>query len=285
MNQHHAIVKKYVIPTLLSLALAAVATTAAAQSSASRADSVLLSETTEGDLLVRRYLVKERDDADYSIRYRISSAQLNTSLDGNSAELAGLGELVEGLLADSLTQVSRVAITGYASPDGPLQLNQTLARRRMQDFKNYVDRRYGFSRKYDVQTASEVVPWSEVRSAVASSSIPDRQRVLEILDGSASPADKQAALKRMPAVWDYLAARILPPLRRVAVEIDYGQGSIVEQRVRRTPPTPAPEVVLVLEESVTADPCNPRRDPCHDDLMQSGLLGVIVAMPDSEVDF
>lgn len=287
MNQHHAIVKKYVIPILVSLALTPVATTVSAQSPATRTDSVLLSERREGDCLVRRYLVKERDDADYSIRYRISSAKLNTSLDGNGPVLSELGDLVEGLLADSLAQVARVSITGYASPDGPAALNRTLARQRMQDFKSYVDRRYGFSRKYDVRTGSEVVPWSEIRGAVASSSIPDRQRVLEIIDDGSSPADKQTALKRMPAVWEYLAANILPPLRRVAVEIDYGQGAIVEQRVRMAP-QPTPEVVIVTEESAPCppcDPCNPCQDPCYDDLMQSGSLGVIVAMPYSDVDF
>ena len=270
--------KKRLIPYLVALVLTAAGTTASAQSPAQGADSVLLSEQRDGDYLVRRYLIKAQDDADYSIRYHINSAQLNAKLHDNDSELSGLGELIDGLLADTLSHVARVEITGYASPDGPLQLNRTLAERRMQDFKNYLDRRYDFSHKYKVKSSSEVVPWSDLRRTVATSAIPDRQRVLEILDGSASPAEKQAALKRMPAVWSYLAKNILPPLRRVALQIDYGQGEIVEQRVRVV--KPAPEVVIVAVE----EPCDPcATDPCCGDLLQT--VGVIVAMPDNAVDF
>lgn len=263
---------------MVSLALLAVGTTASAQSSLRGADSVLLDEQREGDYLVRRYLIKAQDDADYSIRYHINSAKLNDKLDTNDAELAGLGRLIDGLLADTLAHVSRIAITGYASPDGPLALNRSLAERRMQDFRNYLDRRYDFSHKYHVTGSSEVVPWDEIRRTVAVSAIPERQRVLEILDGGASPAEKQAALKRMPAVWSYLAKNILPPLRRVALQIDYGQGEIVEQRVRVA--KPAPEVVIVAVEE-RCDPC--ATDPCCGDLLQT--IGVIVAMPDNAVDF
>lgn len=266
-----------------AMALTVAATAVSAQSPVRRqADSVLLSDDTDGDYRVRRYLVKEQDDADYSIRYHISSAQLNTAFGTNRSQLAGLGELVEGLLADSLTQVGSVSIMGYASPDGPLELNRNLARRRMQDFKNYVDRRYGFSRKYDVKSGSAVVSWSEIRDEIASSAVPDRQRVLEILDSRDSAADKQAALKRMPAVWSYLAANILPPLRRVEVQIDYGQGVVVEQRTRC--PRPVPEQIVIVE---TVEPACPpaAQDPCFDELCRSSQLGIIVAMPDNDVDF
>lgn len=269
------------IPLMTAMALTVAATTAPAQSPARRqADSVLLSDDADGDYRVRRYLVKEQDDADYSIRYRISSAQLNTSFEGNQSQLSGLGELVDGLLADTLTQVERVSITGYASPDGPLALNRNLARRRMQDFRNYVDRRYGFSRKYDVQSGSAVVSWADIRNEIAASAVPDRPRVLEILDSNLPDADKQAALKRMPAVWNYLAANILPPLRRVEVQIDYGQGVVVEQRTRC--PRPVPEEIIVVEP---ACPPPAPQDPCCEELCRSSRLGVIVAMPDNDVDF
>ncbi len=271
--------KKCFTPILIAMALTASVTAASAQSPVRQADSVLLSETQDGECLVRRFLVKEQDDADYSIRYRISSAQLNTSFESNGSQLAGLGELVEGMLADSLTEVAGVSITGYASPDGPLSLNQNLARRRMQDFKNYVDRRYGFSRKYDVKSGSQVVSWDEVREAVATSAVPERQRVLEILDSRLSAAEKQAELKRMPAVWNYLAAHILPPFRRVEVAIDYGQGIVVEQRERL--PRPVREEIIIVEPACPPAPV----DPCCEELCRSNQLGMIVALPDNEVDF
>ena len=36
------------------------------------ADTVMLSETTDGDYLVRRFIVKRPGDTDYSVRYQIN---------------------------------------------------------------------------------------------------------------------------------------------------------------------------------------------------------------------
>ena len=65
---------------------------------------------------------------------------------------------------------------------------------------------------------------------VAKSEVPDKQSVLDILDGSRSPDAKELALKKMPSAWNYMKKNILPPLRRVELTINYGEGSVVEQR-------------------------------------------------------
>ena len=111
------------------------------------ADSVLLSETTEGDYIVRRYLVRSSGDADFTMHYRISLATLDTSLGGNPKQLGDLNAFLSGLVGDTLRKVQSVAITGYSSPDGPVQLNEKLAAQRAQDFKAYADSKYGLSKR------------------------------------------------------------------------------------------------------------------------------------------
>lgn len=160
------------------------------------ADTVMLSETTDGDYLVRRFIVKRPGDTDYSVRYQINLAKLSSTLDGNSRELGDLDDFVGNLMKDTLMRVKSVEITGYSSPDGPLKFNETLARNRAQDFKNYVDRKYGFSNKYDVTVNAVAEDWEMCRSLVAKSEVPDKQSVLDILDGSRSPDAKELALKR-----------------------------------------------------------------------------------------
>lgn len=255
-----------------------------AQNSVVKPDSVLLSNEMEGDYQVKRYLVSEEEDADYVLHYRINNATMNRSMNGNEAELVDLKNLVTGFLADTLNEVEQVKITGYASPDGPLALNTSLAKRRAEDVKKYVDQQYHFSKKYAVTLDSEVSPWSALREAVAKSSIPMKDSVLMILDSRHTDADKQLALKRMPAVWNYLAANILPSMRKVDLVIDYAAKSIVEQRVavakpKPTPaPTPTPEVIVVEEVVEQVDPC------CRE-LCESDQLGVMVDMTEVEVDF
>lgn len=227
------------------------------------ADSVLLSETTEGDYIVRRYLVRSSGDADFTMHYRISLATLDTSLGGNPKQLGDLNAFLSGLVGDTLRKVQSVAITGYSSPDGPVQLNEKLAAQRAQDFKAYADSKYGLSKRYTVRVNSVAEDWKMCRTLVAQSQILDRTAVLQIIDGTQTPEQKELALEKLPAAWNYMKANILPPLRRVEVMIAYADGNIVEQRTLKPKPAPAPapETYEVVDETIT---------------------GVIVEMPESK---
>ena len=173
-------------------------------------------------------------------------------------------------MKDTLMRVKSVEITGYSSPDGPLKFNETLARNRAQDFKNYVDRKYGFSNKYDVTVNAVAEDWEMCRALVAKSEVPDKQSVLDILDGSRSPDTKELALKKMPSAWNYMKKNILPPLRRVELTINYGEGSVVEQRTMIPRPKPAPQPVC---------------EPCGCEVIDESITGIIVEMPGSDVDY
>lgn len=227
------------------------------------ADSVLLSETTDGDYIVRRYLVRSSGDADFTMHYRISLATLDTSLGGNPKQLGDLNAFLSGLVGDTLRKVQSVTITGYSSPDGPVQLNEKLAAQRAQDFKAYVDSKFGLSKRYTVRVNSVAEDWKMCRTLVAQSQIPDRTAVLQIIDGMQTPEQKELALEKLPAAWNYMKANILPPLRRVEVMIVYADGNIVEQRTLKPKPAPAPapESYEVVDETIT---------------------GVIVEMPESK---
>ena len=251
----------------LSLALCAAAGATAQTKSAvpaPAADTVLLSETADGDYMVRRFLVKSRNDTDYSVRYRINLATLNAALSGNSKELDELNAFVGDLTKDTLKQVSAVTITGYSSPDGPVKFNEALAARRANDFKAYLDRKYDFSKKYKVTVNSVAEDWEMCRTLVAQSSMPDKQAVLGILDGRQSPDQKELALKKMTAAWDYMKENILPPLRRVELTIDYKVNSIVEQRTLIPKPKPTPQPAQPAEPYVVVD---------------EQVSGIIVEMP------
>lgn len=229
------------------------------------ADTVMLSDRIEGDYQVRRYLIRSMDDVDYSIHYRISMAKLNAALKGNTQALNELNGFVEGLMSDTTRRVSEVIITGYASPDGSVAYNERLAAQRANDFKAYLDSKYGFSQHYNVRVNSVAEDWASTRAAIASSSIPDRTMVLGIIDDSQSPMAKEQALKRNPAVWNYLAGQILPPMRRVEVAIGYATDRIVEQRTLVKRPAPAPKPAAPAQDYV---------------VVEEDVNGVVVEMPD-----
>ncbi len=243
--------------------------------SAPKADSVMLSETTDGDYLVRRYLVRSDADTGYTLRYKISSSTLTTNFDGNPKEIQGLTDFINSMDRDSLMQVKSVTITGYASPDGPLALNERLAKNRAQSLKTYVDNKFGLSKKYDVKTSSEASDWNAARESIARSNVPDKQTVLNIIDQRDGRDAKEQRLKALPsAVWTYLADQILPPMRYAEIAISYVGGEVVVQRTL----IPQPEVIVVEEVEEVCDPC-----ACVD--VMEGVNGLIVEMPDVPVDF
>lgn len=284
MTKHFISVKTTFTTFALSLALCAAAgATAQTRRSvpASAADTVLLSETSDGDYIVRRAIVERQADSDYSVRYLINLSTLDAALNGNTRELAELNSFVSAMMNDTLVKVNTVVITGYASPDGPESLNEQLARARARDFRNYVDRKYGFSKKFNVRTASVAEDWEMCRKLVAASSMPDRQAVLNIIDGPKSSAAKEAALKAMPAAWEYMIAHILPPIRRVAMIINYDEGSLVEQRTRIAKPKPAPKPAPAPQP--VAEPCPPVNTcGCGGMEIDENITGIIVEMPDPD---
>lgn len=265
-----------------SLALCAVAPAAAQTRStvaARAADTVVLSESADGDYIVRRSIVERQADNDYSVRYLINLATLDAMLAGNSSQLNELNAFVEGLMKDSLMKVNSVVITGYASPDGPHAFNEQLAKNRARDFRNYVDKKYGFSKKFNVKTSFVAEDWEMCRKLVAQSSMPEKQTVLRILDGPQSSEQKEMELKKMPAVWAYMAEHILPPVRRVAMNINYDEGSLVEQRTRIRKPAPKPAPAPAPQPAPQV--CEPVRTCCCGEVDEV-ITGIVVEMPDPE---
>ena len=261
-----------------------------AQNSVVKADSVLLSERTEGDERISEYRVHTPEEADYALHYAISSAALSNSFNGNEAEMDDLKKLMQEFTRDTTHRVTRIWIKGWASPDGPAALNKSLAAHRAQSAKHYLDQHYHLSKQYPVVTESATADWALVRTLVASdAAVPKQAAVLAILDGKHSPAATEAALKQHPEVWHYLATKILPELRKTQLEIDYAVASVVTHTTRIAQPKPkptpqpvaqpAPEVIVVeevIEEVV---------DPCREEWCNSPQRGIIVDMTEVEVDY
>lgn len=243
-------------------------------------DTVMLSQKTVGDYMIRRYLVKNSNvsDADYSVRYQINLSKLISTLDNNSKELKSLNMFMDSLMRDSLMNLSSVNIVGYASPDGPLAFNQKLATNRALDFKNYVDTKYNLSSKYKVTTEGVVDTWNDCRAAVVASNIPGKQTVLSVIDSKDAPAVKERRLKAMPSAWSYMKSKILPKMRRVDMTLNYMAAKVVEQKVKIDEPAPAPTPAPAPVQAKPQCQC-----PCE--IIEEDITGVIIEMPDVGVDW
>lgn len=216
-------------------------------------DTVVLATYQEDDYLVKRYVVNVPNNrmSDYSVRYSINTARLQPDLDDNSGALTALSHFIEQTMADTAARISSIEITGYASPDGPYALNERLSMQRAQDFKQYVDKKYNLSSRYQVTTRGVAEDWENCYAMVKmSNAVPHKTAVMAILDSTLPNNAKELQLKKMSDVWNYMRTDILPPLRRVEIVINYAQGTIVEERTLIEP---------VFEEQVVEEVVVPRR--------------------------
>ena len=232
--------KKFYAPLIMLLACCAT-TIAHGQQQNMPQDSTLLSESVEGNYLVRRYMIRNSsNEAAYNLSYSIAASKLPSLTVDNVAELVELDEMIAKIKNDSSMRISHIVITGYASPDGNATSNEALAMSRAQEFRTLIESRYGLGSSYRIQVKADAEPWSACDQGVSSSTISDKSKILAILNSSDSDKSKEQQLKAMPEVWSVFRSQILPAMRRVDMNIYYNIDSIVEVRTLIEKPKPAP---------------------------------------------
>ncbi len=181
---------------------------------------------------------------EFSLRYQINVAAVNSSFDKNSTQIKELCDFIKGTGCDETKEVTKINICGYSSPDGPAATNQRLATARATDFREYLNTKCNLS-KCEGTTKGIVTTWSDTKSAVESSSIPEKSKVLELVNSSQPQMVIESKLKAMPSAWDYLVKSILPPMRCVQVEVFYTQKCPKPTTAVAPKPAPVEEVVIV----------------------------------------
>lgn len=82
------------------------------------------------------------------IDFPVNVTAIHKEFSNNVIELNKIIETINTVKNDSNVSITRISIHGYASPDGPLQLNERLARERTRTLKEYVSQLYPFDGKY-----------------------------------------------------------------------------------------------------------------------------------------
>lgn len=238
--------KKILIPLTLSLMCGAAASAQcqhpAGKCAAAAADTVKICESVDGDYHVCRYEIRRTCDSGFDVRYRINLSEVNTAFDNNAHELDALWNLISRVQQEKGAQLKEVRIVGYASPDGNTAANRRLAERRADDFKTYLQSRSCARQCCDVAMSGVASDWKSCCPLIDRSSVPDKEKVIAILSSDCSEAQKECALKRIPAAWNYIKDHILPAQRRVDVEVLFTVTDEAVQRTLMHKPAPEPAV-------------------------------------------
>ena len=256
---------KKILLSVFALGATMVVTAQSGQAPASNA--ILVSQTRDGNVVTSRYKIPHNagKSAEFDVHYAINKANIVSSYSDNPRQIADLRDFM-AQTKDTTMHISAIHIVGYASPDGKASQNDTLAAHRAQSLYQYAVNTYHPAQKID--TSHKAYHWSDCAPVVAASSIPHKEQVLAVLKSTAhTESQKETALRKMPDVWNYLTTNILPKMRYVDIEFDYG----VDEYVTRTTTVASAEPVKTEQ-------------PKSNEVIVDEEMGIIIATPNSDSD-
>lgn len=157
-------------------------------------------------------IIQEMQEAD--IRFLIQQSNLRNS-ELKSQEMKDLHAAIKDADKDEKKAINKLEVSGYASPDGGVKLNTTLADARQANAQKYLQQQLKKNKvKADIESSVTAQDWEGFQKAMEESNIQDKDLVLRVLSMYSDPEEREAQIKNLSAVYKTIAEEILPELRR-----------------------------------------------------------------------
>ncbi len=157
-------------------------------------------------------IIQEQTEAD--IMFLIQSADVRAN-QTKSEEMKALQTAIKDANNDEKKEINKIEVSGYASPDGGMDLNEKLAQNRQKAAANFLQKDL---KKNKVANAVEsnitAEDWEGFQNAMENSNLQDKDLVLRVLSMYSDPEEREAQIKNLSAVYKNIAEDILPALRR-----------------------------------------------------------------------
>jgi len=153
--------------------------------------------------------------AESNIMFQIQQAAIQNR-EMSKPETKALKDFAKKVEKDTNLVYKGINIHGYASPDGPLDLNQRLASQRETAAGNAIKRELN---KKDFVGTYTKEDWDKFVILLQNSNIQDKEVILQILSTYNDPNIRKAEMKKMSVIFKELAEQILPQLRRSEVVV------------------------------------------------------------------
>lgn len=132
-------------------------------------------------------------------------------------DIKALNEFLVEASKISNKELKEIKISAYASPDGPEKLNEKLSQERGKNSDKYLSdvfkkAKVKNEKGVSVETTSE--DWDGFQKAVQASDVEDKELILRVLSMYSDPEVREKEIKNLSKVYQVLAEKILPQLRR-----------------------------------------------------------------------
>lgn len=169
--------------------------------------------------LVEEFIDRNREGS-LIVYYELDSRTIDRNYRDNAASLARIREAVRTIEESEDSQVARVVIAGFASPEGLQSYNERLAWDRALRIKEWLLEQTGLTEE-KVRVYNGAEDWRGLRKLVEESDLADKNQVLEIIDRAPQTDDANGRLAQLKRInngetYRYLFERLFPELRNAA---------------------------------------------------------------------
>lgn len=156
------------------------------------------------------------------VDYPAGGVSLNPKYGNNRAELAKLEEHLKPLLQSGNGGVTKIRITGYASPDGNTKENERLAGNRSIQFKTYLQKQFNLPDNGLVTVDWVGEDWDGLKELIVKSDKKYRARVLAIFQLTDDPDSRRKQIRAMDngAVYKDIEKSFFGRLRRMELTVE-----------------------------------------------------------------
>jgi tetratricopeptide (TPR) repeat protein len=151
------------------------------------------------------------------IKYTINKADVRKS-ETKKEDVVGMTEFLKAAKANDRVELKGIEISAYASPDGKLDLNEKLSKKRQGTAEKYLS---GQLKKAEISATDELLSmmatpedWDGFKKLMEASDIEDKDMILRVLSMHSDPEVREQEIKNLAAVFEVIAEKILPELRR-----------------------------------------------------------------------
>lgn len=177
------------------------------------ADASANSTADNRDSLQTRTFRKE-----YTIYFKINSWDIDTTLRGNGETIRRMRREMDSLISRGIITTDSISIVSAASPDGGTAFNQWLSGKRGAAARKLLERFYPGIDPEIVFVNPVGEDWDTFRKVVyGDKDIPERERLIELMESDASPEEKERVLRSMRQTFRYILKHHIHLMRASAV--------------------------------------------------------------------
>ena len=155
-----------------------------------------------------------QDTLEADIKFLIQQANLRSSETG-SQQVKDLQAAIKDANNDEKKAINKLEVSGYASPDGGMDLNTKLADNRQANAQKFLQNQMKKDKvNAEIEASTTAEDWEGFQKAMENSNIQDKNVVLNVLKMYSDPEERENQIKNLSSVYKNIADDVLPQLRR-----------------------------------------------------------------------